>query len=146
MLLEPQRMNTYEPFSLKTPFNKVADIGKGVGGKVVDTGKGVGGGVVDVGKGVGGGVVDIGKDVGGKVVDVGKGVGGKVADVGKKVGGTLVSFGKSVGKIFGPMFKKLLEFLMMIFKNWKLALCIAITCCVCYLTMPFIMPLLNFFK
>jgi hypothetical protein len=124
MLLEPQRMNTYEPFSIGKPFDKIKDIGKDVGGKVVDTGK----------------------DIGGKVVDTGKDIGGKVADVGKKVGGTLVAFGQGVGKILGPAFKKLLGFLMMIFKNWKIALSIAVTCCVCYLAMPFITPVLTFFK
>jgi hypothetical protein len=128
MLLEPQRMNTFEPFSITKPFEKVKD-------KIVDTGKNVGDKVADTGKGA----VD-------KVADVGKNVGGKVADVGKKVGGTVVSIGKGIGKVLGPAFKKIFEFLMMILKNWKLALCIAVSCCLCYLAAPFIMPIFSFFK
>ena len=132
MIYEAHRMNTIEPFKIgklniskpEIPdfVDKVVDKTKDVGGNVVDKtkdiGKDVGGKVVDIGKDVGGKVVDIGKDVGGKVVDIG----GKVVDIGKGIGGKLVDIGKGIGKILGPAFKKLLEFLMMILKNWKLAL------------------------
>lgn len=121
MIYEAHRMNTIEPFKIgklniskpKIPdfVDKVVDKTKDVGGNVVDKTK-------DIGKDVGGKVVDIGKDVGGKVVDIG----GKVVDIGKGIGGKLVDIGKGIGKILGPAFKKLLEFLMMILKNWKLAL------------------------
>jgi hypothetical protein len=107
MLYEAHRMNTIEPFSIKIPKPNI--------GGILDKGKDIGGGIVDKGK-------DIGKDVGGKVVDVGKDVGGKVVDIGKSVGGKIVDIGKGIGKILGPAFKKLLEFLMMILKNWKIAL------------------------
>jgi hypothetical protein len=103
MLYEAHRMNTIEPFSIKIPKPNI-------------------GGIVDKGKDIGKDVVDKGKDVGGKVVDVGKDVGGKVVDIGKSVGGKIVDIGKGIGKILGPAFKKLLEFLMMILKNWKIAL------------------------
>ena len=114
MIYEAHRMNTIEPFSigkLNISKPKIPDFVD----KVVDKTKDVGGNVVDKTK-------DIGKDVGGKVVDIGKDVGGKVVDIGKGIGGKLVDIGKGIGKILGPAFKKLLEFLMMILKNWKLAL------------------------
>lgn len=114
LLYEAHRMNTIEPFKigkLNISKPKVPDFVD----KVVDKTK-------DVGKDVGGKVVDVGKDVGGKVVDIGKDVGGTVANVAKGVGGKLVDIGKGIGKVLGPAFKKLLEFLMMILKNWKLAL------------------------
>ncbi len=114
MLYEAHRMNTIEPFSIKIPKPNI--------GGIVDKGKDIGGGIVDKGKDIGKDVVDKGKDVGGKVVDVGKDVGGKVVDIGKSVGGKIVDIGKGIGKILGPAFKKLLEFLMMILKNWKIAL------------------------
>jgi len=125
MIYEAHRMNTIEPFKIgkiniskpKIPdfVDKVVDKTKDVGGNVVDKTK-------DIGKDVGGKVVDIGKDVGGKVADIG----GKVVDIGKGIGGKLVDIGKGIGKILGPAFKKLLEFLMMILKNWKLALSIVV--------------------
>ena len=114
MIYEAHRMNTIEPFKigkLNISKPKIPDFVD----KVVDKTKDVGGNVVDKTK-------DIGKDVGGKVVDIGKDVGGKVVDIGKGIGGKLVDIGKGIGKILGPAFKKLLEFLMMILKNWKLAL------------------------
>ena len=114
MIYEAHRMNTIEPFSigkLNISKPKIPDFVD----KVVDKTKDVGGNVVDKTK-------DIGKDVGGKVVDIGKDVGGKVVNIGKGIGGKLVDIGKGIGKILGPAFKKLLEFLMMILKNWKLAL------------------------
>ena len=114
MIYEAHRMNTLEPFSIKIPKPNI--------GGIVDKGKDVGGGIVDQGKDIGKDVVDKGKDVGGKVVDVGKDVGGKVVDIGKSVGGKIVDIGKGIGKVLGSAFKKLLEFLMMILKNWKLAL------------------------
>lgn len=114
MLYEAHRMNTIEPFSIKIPKPNI--------GGILDKGKDIGGGIVDKGKDIGKDVVDKGKDVGGKVVDVGKDVGGKVVDIGKSVGGKIVDIGKGIGKILGPAFKKLLEFLMMILKNWKIAL------------------------
>jgi hypothetical protein len=104
-------MSTIEPFKISIPKPKIPDFVD----KVVDKTKDVGGNVVDKTK-------DIGKDVGGKVVDIGKDIGGKVVDIGKGIGGKLVDIGKGIGKILGPAFKKLLEFLMMILKNWKLAL------------------------
>ena len=114
LLYEAHRMNTIEPFSIKIPKPNI--------GGILDKGKDIGGGIVDKGKDIGKDVVDKGKDVGGKVVDVGKDIGGKVVDIGKGIGGKLVDIGKGIGKILGPAFKKLLEFLMMILKNWKIAL------------------------
>lgn len=111
LLYEAHRMSTIEPFKISIPKPKIPDFVD----KVVDKTKDVGGNVVDKTK-------DIGKDVGGKVVDIGKDIGGKVVDIGKGIGGKLVDIGKGIGKILGPAFKKLLEFLMMILKNWKLAL------------------------
>ena len=111
LLYEAHRMNTIEPFKISIPKPKLPDFVDKAKDKVVD----VGGNVVDKTK-------DIGKDVGGKVVDIGKDVGGKVVDIGKSVGGKIVDIGKGIGKILGPAFKKLLEFLMMILKNWKIAL------------------------
>ena len=43
MILEPVRMSTYEPFSIKKPFDKIKDVGK----DVADKGKDIGGGIVD---------------------------------------------------------------------------------------------------
>lgn len=114
LLYEAHRMNTIEPFKigkLNISKPKIPDFIDKAKDKVVD----VGGNVVDKTK-------DIGKDVGGKVVDIGKDVGGKVVDIGKSVGGKIVDIGKGIGKVLGPAFKKLLEFLMMILKNWKIAL------------------------
>ena len=110
LLYEAHRMNTIEPFSigkLNISKPKLPDFVDKAKDKVVD----FGGNVVDKTK-------DIGKDVGGKVKDIG----GKVVDIGKSVGGKIVDIGKGIGKIMGPAFKKLLEFLMMILKNWKIAL------------------------
>ncbi|AGE59403.1 hypothetical protein ATCVOR07043_383R [Acanthocystis turfacea Chlorella virus OR0704.3] len=147
MLLEPVRMNTYEPFSLKKITNPVKNVTDKVADKVVDTSKNtVGKGVVDVGKGVGGKVVDIGKDVGSGVVNVGKDVGGKVVGVGKKVGGALVTAGKAIGTVLKGGFKWLLDFFMMIFKNWKLALSLALSCFVCWFASPVLMPLMRVFS
>lgn len=118
LLYEAHRMNTIEPFSigkLNISKPKLPDFVDKAKDKVVD----VGGNVVDKTK-------DIGKDVGGKVVDIGKDVGGKVVDIGKGIGGKLVDIGKGIGKILGPAFKKLLEFLMLILKNWKIALGVVI--------------------
>ena len=136
MLYEAHRMNTIEPFSIgkiSIPkpniggiTDKVVDVGKDVGGTVTNTGGNIKDKVVDVGKDVGSKVVDVGKDVGGKVVDVGKDVGGKVVDIGKSVGGKIVDIGKGIGKVLGPAFKKLLEFFMMLLKNWKLALLLVV--------------------
>ncbi|AGE50164.1 hypothetical protein ATCVCanal1_371R [Acanthocystis turfacea Chlorella virus Canal-1] len=140
MLLEPVRMNTYEPFSLKKITNPIKNVADKVGDKVVDTTKNtVGKGVVDVGKGV----VNVGKDVGGKVADVGKDVGGKVVGVGKKVGSTLATAGKAIGTVLKGGFKWLLNFFMMIFKNWKLALSLALSCFVCWFASPVLMPLMR---
>ena len=110
MIYEAHRMNTIEPFSigkLNISKPKLPDFVDKAKDNVVD---------------VGGNVVDKTKDVGGKVVDIGKDVGGKVADIGKGIGGKIVDIGKGIGKVLGPAFKKLLEFFMMILKNWKLAL------------------------
>jgi hypothetical protein len=77
---------------------------------------------------------------------VGKDIGGKIAGVGKKVGGALATFGKAVGKVFAGAFKWLLNFFMMIFKNWKLTLSLALSCFVCWFASPVIMPLLRIFS
>jgi hypothetical protein len=149
MLLEPIRMNTYEPFKLKDVGNKIKDAGKGIGsgvGGIVDKGKDVGGGIVDKGKDIGGGIVDKGKDIGGGIVNVGKDIGGKIADVGKKVGGALATFGKAVGAVFKGVFTWLLNFLMMIFKNWKLALSLALSCLACWFLSPILTPFLSFMR
>jgi hypothetical protein len=149
MLLEPIRMNTYEPFKLKDIGNKIKDTGKGIGsgvGGIVDKGKDVGGGIVDKGKDIGGGIVDKGKDIGGGIVNVGKDIGGKIADVGKKVGGALATFGKAVGAVFKGVFTWLLNFLMMIFKNWKLALSLALSCLACWFLSPILTPFLSFMR
>lgn len=144
MLLEPVRMNTYEPFSLKKITNPIKNAGKTVGDKVADTTKNtVGKGVVDVGKGIGSGVVNVGKDVGNKVVDAGKTVGDKLAPIGKKVGGALATAGKAVGTVFKAGFKWLLNFFMLIFKNWKLALSLALSCLVCWFASPVLTPVLG---
>lgn len=142
MLIEPVRMNTLEPFSIKSPFNKIKDIG----GNVIDKTKDVGEKVVDKGKDIGGDIVDKGKDIGGKVVDVGKDIGGKVADVGKKIGGVFVTIGQTLGAVFSKAFKGLLNFFMFLFKNWKIALSLAVTCLVCYLLMPFLLPIMRIFS
>ena len=142
MLLEPIRMNTYEPFKLKDIGGKIKD---GVGG-IVDKGKDVGGGIVDKGKDIGGGIVDKGKEIGGGIANVGKDIGGKIADVGKKVGGALATFGKAVGAVFKGVFTWLLNFLMMIFKNWKLALSIALSCLACWFLSPILTPFLSFMR
>jgi SepF-like predicted cell division protein (DUF552 family) len=123
-LIEPRRMDTIEPFSIKKPFESIADVGKNVGGSVAD-----------VGKNVGGSVADVGKNVGGLVVDVGKNVGGKVADV-----------GKTVWKAVGPVFEKIWEILKMLFGNWKLMLCLIITCVLCSFLSPVLMPMMTVFS
>jgi len=128
MLYEAHRMQTLEPFKIgKLSISKPSFVDK-----VVDKTKDVGGTVADKTKDVAGKVVDVGKDVGGKVVDVGKDVGGKIVDVGKKVGGTLVDIGKGIGKVLGPAFKKLFEFFMMLFKNWKIVLAVIVGLFVLY--------------
>jgi len=110
MLYEAHRMNTIEPFKigkLNISKPKIPDFIDKAKDKVVD---------------VGGNVVDKTKDIGGNVIDKTKDIGGKVVDIGKSVGGKIVDIGKGIGKVLGPAFKKLLEFLMMILKNWKIAL------------------------
>jgi len=110
MLYEAHRMNTIEPFSigkLNISKPKIPNFIDKAKDKVVD---------------VGGNVVDKTKDIGGNVIDKTKDIGGKVVDIGKSVGGKIVDIGKGIGKVLGPAFKKLLEFLMMILKNWKIAL------------------------
>jgi len=131
MLYEAQRMQTLEPFKigkLNISKPKLPDFVDKAKDKIVD----VGGNAVDKTKDIGNKVVDVGKDVGGKVVDVGKNVGGKVVDIGKKVGGTLIDIGKGIGKVLGPAFKKLFEFFMMLFKNWKIVLAVIIGLFVLY--------------
>ena len=125
MLYEAHRMNTIEPFSIGKISIPKPNIG-GITDKVVDVGKDVGGTVTNTGGNIKDKVVDVGKDVGSKVVDVGKDVGGKVVDIGKSVGGKIVDIGKGIGKVLGPAFKKLLEFFMMLLKNWKLALLLVV--------------------
>ena len=110
LLYEAHRMNTIEHFKIgkiNISKPKLPDFIDKAKDKVVD---------------VGGNVVDKTKDIGGKVVDKTKDIGGKVVDIGKSVGGKIVDIGKGIGKVLGPAFKKLLEFLMMILKNWKIAL------------------------
>lgn len=125
LLYEAHRMNTIEPFSigkLKISKPKIPDFIDKAKDKVV----GVGGNVVDKTKNIGGNVIDKTKDIGGKVIDKTKDIGGKVVDIGKSVGGKIVDIGKGIGKVLGPAFKKLLEFLMMILKNWKIVLGIVV--------------------
>jgi hypothetical protein len=122
LLYEAHRMSTIEPFKISIPKPNIG----GITDKVVDVGKDVGGTVTNTGGNIKDKVVDVGKDVGGKVVDVGKDVGGKVVDIGKSVGGKIVDIGKGIGKVLGPAFKKLLEFFMMLLKNWKLALLLVV--------------------
>ena len=130
MLYEAHRMSTIEPFKISIPKPKLPDVGgivdkgKEIGGGIADKGKEIGGGIADKGKEIGGGIVDTGKDIGGKVGDFGKNVGGKIVDFGKNVGGKLVEIGKGIGKIFGAVFKKLLEIIMWLIKNWKIGLAI----------------------
>jgi hypothetical protein len=114
-------MNTLEPFGLKNITNPIAKVADKVGDKTKD---------------VGGNVVDKTKDVSNKVADVSKNVGNKVVDVGKNVGGKIVDVGKGIGKILGPAFKQLLNFFMMLMKNWKLALGLVIFLVVAYFTFP----------
>jgi hypothetical protein len=153
-------MNTYEPFKLKDVGNKIKDTGKGIGsgvggivdkgkdigGGIVDKGKDIGGGIVDKGKEIGGGIADKGKDIGGKIANVGKDIGNGIVNVGKKVGGALATFGKAVGAVFKGVFTWLLNFLMMIFKNWKLALSLALSCLACWFLSPILTPFLSFMR
>ena len=111
LLYEAHRMSTIEPFKISIPKPNIG----GITDKVVDVGKDVGGTVTNTGGNIKDKVVDVGKDVGGKVVDIGKSVGGKIVDI-----------GKGIGKVLGPAFKKLLEFFMMLLKNWKLALLLVV--------------------
>jgi len=122
MLYEAHRMNTIEPFKISIPKPNIG----GITDKVVDVGKDVGGTVTNTGGNIKDKVVDVGKDVGGTVANIGKDVGGKVVDIGKSVGGKIVDIGKGIGKVLGPAFKKLLEFFMMLLKNWKLALAVVV--------------------
>jgi hypothetical protein len=114
-------MNTLEPFGIKNITNPISKVT---------------GNVVDKTKDVGVTVADKTKDVGNKVVDTGKNAANKVVDVGKNVGGKIVDIGKGIGKILGPAFKQLLNFLMMLFKNWKLVLAVVIFFVVAYFTSP----------
>ena len=125
LLYEAHRMNTIEPFKIgklnisKPKIPAFVDKAKD---KIVD----VGGNVVDKTKDIGGNVIDKTKDIGGNVIDKTKDIGGKVVDIGKNIGGKIVDIGKGIGKILGPAFKKLIEFFMMLLKNWKLALSIVV--------------------
>ena len=114
MLYEAHRMNTIEPFKigkLNISKPKLPDFVDKAKDKIVD---------------VGGNVVDKTKDIGGNVIDKTKDIGGKVVDIGKNIGGKIVDIGKGIGKILGPAFKKLIEFFMMLLKNWKLALAVVV--------------------
>jgi hypothetical protein len=107
-------MNTIEPFKigkLNISKPKLPDFVDKAKDKIVD---------------VGGNVVDKTKDIGGNVIDKTKDIGGKVVDIGKNIGGKIVDIGKGIGKVLGPAFKKLLEFFMMLLKNWKLALAVVV--------------------
>jgi len=126
MLYEAHRMSTIEPFKIGKISIPKPNIG-GITDKVVDVGKDVGGAVTNTGGNIKDKVVDVGKDVGGTVANIGKDVGGKVVDIGKSVGGKIVDIGKGIGKVLGPAFKKLLEFFMMLLKNWKLALAVVVS-------------------
>ena len=125
LLYEAHRMNTIEPFSigkLNISKPKLPDFVDKAKDKIVD----VGGNVVDKTKDIGGNVIDKTKDIGGNVIDKTKDIGGKVVDIGKNIGGKIVDIGKGIGKVLGPAFKKLLEFFMMLLKNWKLALAVVV--------------------
>ena len=114
LLYEAHRMNTIEPFKigkLNISKPKLPDFVDKAKDKIVD---------------VGGNVVDKTKDIGGNVIDKTKDIGGKVVDIGKNIGGKIVDIGKGIGKVLGPAFKKLLEFFMMLLKNWKLALAVVV--------------------
>ena len=125
LLYEAHRMSTIEPFKigkLNISKPKLPDFVDKAKDKIVD----VGGNVVDKTKDIGGNVIDKTKDIGGKVIDKTKDIGGKVVDIGKNIGGKIVDIGKGIGKILGPAFKKLIEFFMMLLKNWKLALAVVV--------------------
>lgn len=114
LLYEAHRMNTIEPFSigkLNISKPKLPDFIDKAKDKVVD----ISGNVVDKTKDISGNVIDKTKDISGKVVNISKGIGGKIVDI-----------GKGIGKVLGPAFKKLLGFLMMILRNWKIALSIVV--------------------
>ena len=120
MLYEAHRMNTIEPFSigkLNISKPKLPDFVDKAKDKIVD---------------VGGNVVDKTKDIGGNVIDKTKDIGGKVVDIGKNIGGKIVDIGKGIGNIIGPAFKKLLEFFMMLLKNWKVALAVVVALFILY--------------
>ncbi|AGE51601.1 hypothetical protein PBCVCvsA1_556R [Paramecium bursaria Chlorella virus CvsA1] len=146
MLVEPHRMPTIEPFKIKNPIPGIVDKGKDIGGGIADKGKDIGGGIADKGKDIGGGIVDKGKDIGGKIGDVGKNVGKGVVNIGKKVGGAFVAFGKGFWKIFGGIFKYIWSILKMVFGNWKILLCVAITCCICSVLSPVLTPMMAIFR
>lgn len=74
--------------------------------------------------------VDKTKDKAGKVT---KDIGNKAKDGGKLIGGKLIDIGKGIGKVLGPAFKKLLEFFMMILKNWKIALGVVVALLILYI-------------
>jgi len=118
-------MNTIEPFKigkLNISKPKLPDFVDKAKDKIVD----VGGNVDNKTKDIGGNVIDKTKDIGGNVIDKTKDIGGKVVDIGKNIGGKIVDIGKGIGKVLGPAFKKLLEFFMMLLKNWKLALAVVV--------------------
>ena len=121
-IYEAHRMSTIEPFSISKP---------NIGG-IVDKGKDIGGGIADKTKDIGGNVIDKTKDIGGNVIDKTKDIGGKVVDVGKNIGGKIVDIGKGIGKVLGPAFKKLLQFFMMLLKNWKIALAVVFALFILY--------------
>lgn len=120
LLYEAHRMSTIEPFKIgkiNISKPKLPDFVDKAKDKIVD---------------VGGNVVDKTKDIGGNVIDKTKDIGGKVVDIGKNIGGKIVDIGKGIGKIIGPAFKKLLEFFMMLLKNWKLALAVVFALFILY--------------
>ena len=101
MLMEARGIPVSEPFSISNPkniLNKVKDKLEDGGAKIAD----------------------VTKDVAGKTGNIGKDIANTTAGVGKKLGSTLVNVGKGVGKIFTTVFKKILQFLTMLLRFWKI--------------------------
>lgn len=92
------------------------------------------------------GIKDKITDIGGKIADVGKNVGQGVVNIGKKVGQAFVTFGKAFWKIFSGVFIWIWNMLKMLFGNWKIILCLILTCIVCFLLAPILMPILGISK
>jgi hypothetical protein len=68
----------------------------------------------------GGKTADITKNTIDKTGDMAKGAAKKAGGFGKKIGDTFANIGKGIGKIFSAIFKKILQFLAMLLKYWKI--------------------------